>query len=149
MRAGPKKLVGAATALSIVLLNAATAAAQLVQSEVGAEPGDTDTVQLVTSSTEVRRAVVGLLALAFVLGVLGIVYWYKTGQLARERHQRAHSGRHGANRSVQSARRPRPGSERADADAPSSHRYPDASPRLLDANRSSRQRGSWRRDLLG
>jgi len=123
VRAGPRKLSVAVLAFSIVLSDAATAVAQLVQSDVDAQPGDTGTVQLVTSSTEVRRAVVGLLALAFVLGVLGIVYWYKTGQLARERHARAHRGRHRA--------------------------QPSAAARPPQRPRTSQPRSSWRRDLLG
>lgn len=89
-------MIGAATTLFLVLFDAARAVAQLGQSEVGVDPGEAETLQLVTSSTEVRRAVIGLLALAFVLGVLGIVYWYKTGQLARERFARGYAGRHGA-----------------------------------------------------
>lgn len=88
----------AAGALIFVVLDAAAAMAQIVQSEVGAEPGSTETTQLVTSSTEVRRAVLGLLVIAGVVGLVTILYWYKTGQQARQRFARRYGGRHLAGR---------------------------------------------------
>ena len=76
----------------LTLADAAVARAQLVQSDAEPESGPPDVTQLVTSSTEVRRAVIGLLSLAVVAGLLGILYWYKTGQQARDRHARQYGG---------------------------------------------------------
>lgn len=70
--------------------------AQIEQSEAESQPATSETTQLVTSSTEVRRAVVGLIALAGITAILTVLYWYKTGQQARERHQRQFGGRHRA-----------------------------------------------------
>lgn len=70
--------------------------AQIEQSEAESQPATSETSQLVTSSTEVRRAVVGLIALAGITALLTALYWYKTGQMARERHQRQFGGRHRA-----------------------------------------------------
>ena len=70
--------------------------AQIEQSEAESQPATSETNQLVTSSTEVRRAVVGLIALAGVTALLTALYWYKTGQMAKERHQRQFGGRHRA-----------------------------------------------------
>lgn len=84
-------VAGAAICL---LFDASAALAQVVQSEIGGEPGSSETTQLVTSSTEVRRAVLGLLVIAGVVGLLTIVYWYKTGQQARQRFARRYGGRH-------------------------------------------------------
>lgn len=78
----------------LTLADAAVARAQLVQSDAEPESGPPDVTQLVTSSTEVRRAVIGLLSLAVVAGLLGILYWYKTGQQARDRHARQYGGKH-------------------------------------------------------
>ena len=70
--------------------------AQIEQSDAESQPATSETTQLVTSSTEVRRAVVGLIALAGITALLTVLYWYKTGQQARERHQRQFGGRHRA-----------------------------------------------------
>ncbi len=90
----PRILLVASIAIVVLMLDASAVMAQISESDVDAQPGSVETTQLVTSSTEVRRAVVGLLALAFVSGLLMIVYWYKTGQQARERFMRRHGGRH-------------------------------------------------------
>lgn len=81
-------------AVAAVVAQATRAMAQIVQSEIDSEPGSSETTSLVTSNTEVRRAILGLLTLAFIAGVLGIIYWYKTGQQARERFARKYGGRH-------------------------------------------------------
>lgn len=70
--------------------------AQIEQSDAESQPATSETTTLVTSSTEVRRAVVGLIALAGITLLLTVLYWYKTGQQARERHQRQFGGRHRA-----------------------------------------------------
>jgi len=84
----------ASVAVATVVVDASAAMAQIVQSEIDSEPGTSETTTLVTSSTEVRRSVLGLVTLAFVVGVLAIIYWYKTGQQARERFARNYAGRH-------------------------------------------------------
>lgn len=100
--------------IHVWFLTAGPVAAQLVQNDESSEPAVSQTTQLVTSSTEVRRAVIGLLAVAFLTGLLAIVYWYKTGQLAREQFAREYGGRHAAPRDGKpspfsaSARQPRP-----------------------------------------
>ena len=70
--------------------------AEIGQNDAEIEPSQTETTQLVTSSTEVRRAVFGLIAVAVVTAILTALYWYKTGQQARERHARQFGGRHRA-----------------------------------------------------
>lgn len=89
-----KACIVMALALTWLAFDAVPAFAQLVESDVDAQPGITETTQLVTSSTEVRRAVVALLAIAAVAGLVFILYWYKTGQQARQRFARQFAGRH-------------------------------------------------------
>lgn len=83
-----------AAAVVFVLFDAPAAMAQIVQPEAEVQPGSTETTQLVTSSTEVRRAVLGLLVIAGVVGLITILYWYKTGRQARHRFARRYGGRH-------------------------------------------------------
>ena len=80
----------------VIALDAPAAMAQIVQSDLESEPGTSETTQLVTSSTEVRRAVVGLIVVACVTAILTLLYWYKTGQQAKERHAKQFGGRHRA-----------------------------------------------------
>ncbi|MGI9623855.1 MAG: hypothetical protein ACR2PK_13540, partial [Acidimicrobiales bacterium] len=90
----------------VIFLDARPAMAQVVQSESDIEPSTSQTTQLVTSSTEVRRAVYGLLTIALVTLVATMLYWYKTGQQARKRHARQYGGRHSSDPAT-SARRGR------------------------------------------
>ncbi len=74
-------------AFSVVylLFDANGALAQITESDKEYVPGTNETSQLITSSFEVRRAVIALVAIA-VLAVIGLVYyWRKTGQWARDR----------------------------------------------------------------
>lgn len=87
---------GVLAAVTYLLLDAPAAMAQVVQSDAQAQPGSSETTQLVTSSTEVRRAVIGLVVIAGVVGLITIFYWFKTGQQARERFARRYGGRHRA-----------------------------------------------------
>jgi type II secretory pathway component PulF len=89
-----KAFTVAATVGAWILFDAVPALAQLVESDVDAQPGVTQTTQLVTSSTEVRRAVVALLGIAAAAGLIFVLYWYKTGQQARQRFARQYAGRH-------------------------------------------------------
>lgn len=106
-RRGLRRQVALAIAVTAttVLVDIPAAMAQIVESDIDAEPGTTETTQLVTSSTEVRRAVIGLLAVAALAGVLFIIYWYMTGQQARERYARQFGGRHAARSPQHGARR--------------------------------------------
>ena len=109
MQAGRKRtLFGAAIALVVFIADAPAAMAQLVQSDVESETPTPETSQLVTSSTEVRRAVIGLIALAVVVALLGFWYWYKTGKQAADRHAHKYGGRHhgGPNAAPQAAAAP-------------------------------------------
>tara|TARA_B100000131_G_scaffold319407_2_gene365228 strand:+ start:203 stop:559 length:357 start_codon:yes stop_codon:yes gene_type:complete len=59
--------------------------AQITESNKEYVPGENETSQLITSSFEVRRAVVALIVIA-VVGLIGLCYyWRKTGQWARGR----------------------------------------------------------------
>lgn len=64
----------------VMWLGAGVAAAQSADDAQGAEE-----VRLVTSTTEVRRAVIGLIATACVLSLATGIYWFKTGEQARAR----------------------------------------------------------------
>ena len=88
--------VAVGVAVSLVVFDARAAMAQIVESDVDAQPGTTETTQLVTSSTEVRRAVVGLLLIAAAAALVLVLYWYLTGQQARERYAQQFAGRHAA-----------------------------------------------------
>ena len=72
--------------VSIIISNAELALAQITESDIGYEPGSNETIQRITSTFEVKRAVIGLLIIAAIAGVIFFFYWYKTGQWARERH---------------------------------------------------------------
>tara|TARA_B100000929_G_scaffold262272_1_gene227531 strand:+ start:70 stop:480 length:411 start_codon:yes stop_codon:yes gene_type:complete len=73
-----------------LLLDANTVLAQITESDKEYVPGTNETSQLITSSFEVRRAVIALIAIA-VLAVVGLVYyWRKTGQWARDRFVEEH-----------------------------------------------------------
>ena len=59
--------------------------AQITESDKDYIPGENETSQLITSSFEVRRAVIALIVIA-VVALFGLwYYWRKTGQWARAR----------------------------------------------------------------
>ena len=72
--------------LGLLVVNAEFVFAQIIESDIGYEPGSNETIQRVTSTFEVKRGVIGLLIIAAIAGVIFFFYWYKTGQWARERH---------------------------------------------------------------
>lgn len=74
----------------LLVLNSGTAFAQITESDKDYVPGVNETTQLITSSFEVRRAVIGLLAIAGLSLLALSFYWYKTGQWARERFLEEH-----------------------------------------------------------
>lgn len=95
-----------ATAL---VASVATAGAQVEQSDVGSEQGGLETSQLITSNSEVRRAVVGLLAIAGIAFLVFVIYWALTGRAAKARFAHEFGGRHAV------AARPRRGRRRRKA----------------------------------
>ena len=59
--------------------------AQITESDKDYIPGESETSQLITSSFEVKRAVIALIVIA-VVALFGLwYYWRKTGQWARAR----------------------------------------------------------------
>ena len=59
--------------------------AQITESDKDYIPGENETSQLITSSFEVRRAVIALIVIA-VVALFGLwFYWRRTGQWARAR----------------------------------------------------------------
>lgn len=76
------------------LVELSIASVRFLQSGTGSESVPVEATQLVTSSTEVRRSVIGLVALAVIVFVLGVLYWYRTGQMARDRYSREYENRH-------------------------------------------------------
>lgn len=89
-----------------------SAVAQVEQSDIGSEQGGLESTQLVTSNTEVRRAVVGLLVIAAVAFIVFAVYWVLTGRAAKRRFAHEFGGRHAQNA------RPRRGRRRAASAGP-------------------------------
>ena len=64
--------------------------AQITESDKDYIPGENETSQLITSSFEVRRAVIALIIIAAVT-LLGLwYYWRRTGQWARARFAEEH-----------------------------------------------------------
>ena len=64
--------------------------AQIIESDKDYIPGENETSQLITSSFEVRRAVIALIVIA-VVALFGLwYYWRKTGQWARGRFVEEH-----------------------------------------------------------
>ena len=85
-----KCLFGLSTVAIAFHVNIADAVAQITESEKDYVPGTNETSQLITSSFEVRRAVIALIIIA-ALAVIGLVfYWRKTGQWARDRFIEEH-----------------------------------------------------------
>tara|TARA_A100000164_G_scaffold137406_1_gene122053 strand:- start:784 stop:1254 length:471 start_codon:yes stop_codon:yes gene_type:complete len=81
-----KIILSLCCSIGTLMFIATSAYAQITESDIDYEPGSNETIQRITSTFEVRRAVIGLLIIAAVAGILFFFYWYKTGQWARERH---------------------------------------------------------------
>ena len=71
---------------SVILCSAASA--QVNESEIGSETGLNESISRLTSTFEVKRAVIGLLIIAAITVVLFFFYWYKTAQMAKENYVR-------------------------------------------------------------
>ena len=71
---------------SVILCSSAFA--QVNESEIGSETGLNQSISRLTSTFEVKRAVVGLLVIAAISIIIFFFYWYKTAQLAKENYVR-------------------------------------------------------------
>ena len=71
---------------SVVLCSSAFA--QVSESEIGSETGLSQSISRLTSTFEVKRAVIGLLIIAAISVILFFFYWYKTAQMAKEKYER-------------------------------------------------------------
>ena len=65
-----------------------SAFAQINESDIGSETGLNQSISRLTSTFEVKRAVIGLLVIAAISVILFFFYWYKTAQLAKENYVR-------------------------------------------------------------
>ena len=67
------------TALSLgvlfVITKAVNALAQITESDIDSQPGSNETIQRITSTFEVKRAVIGLLIIAAIAGITFFFYW--------------------------------------------------------------------------
>lgn len=57
--------------------------AQISESDIGSESGINESISRLTSTFEVKRAVIGLLIISALLVLLFFLYWYKTAQMAK------------------------------------------------------------------
>ena len=71
---------------SVILCSSAFA--QISESEIGSETGLNQSISRLTSTFEVKRAVIGLLVIAAISVILFFFYWYKTAQMAKENYVR-------------------------------------------------------------
>ena len=65
-----------------------SAFAQVSESDIGSETGINESISRLTSTFEVKRAVIGLLIIAAISVILFFFYWYKTDQMAKENYVR-------------------------------------------------------------
>ena len=65
-----------------------SAFAQVSESDIGSETGLNESISRLTSTFEVKRAVIGLLIIAAISVILFFFYWYKTAQMAKENYVR-------------------------------------------------------------
>ena len=72
--------------LSVVFCSSAFA--QVSESDIGSETGLNQSISRLTSTFEVKRAVIGLLIIAAISVILFFFYWYKTAQMAKEKYER-------------------------------------------------------------
>ena len=65
-----------------------SAFASVSESDIGSETGLNESISRLTSTFEVKRAVIGLLVIAAISVILFFFYWYKTAQMAKENYVR-------------------------------------------------------------
>ena len=63
-----------------------SALAQVSETDIGSETGVNESISRLTSTFEVKRAVIGLLIIAAISVILFFFYWYKTAQMAKENY---------------------------------------------------------------
>ena len=63
-----------------------SAFAQINESDIGSETGLNQSISRLTSTFEVKRAVIGLLVIAAISVIVFFFYWYKTAQMAKENY---------------------------------------------------------------
>ena len=79
-----RKCLFAFSCFSIIFCNSAFA--QVSESDIGSETGLNESISRLTSTFEVKRAVIGLLIIAAISVILFFFYWYKTAQMAKEKY---------------------------------------------------------------
>ena len=65
-----------------------SALAQVSETDIGSETGVNESISRLTSTFEVKRAVIGLLIIAAISVIIFFFYWYKTAQMAKENYVR-------------------------------------------------------------
>jgi len=63
-------IITAWLSIGLLIVNSELAFAQIIESDIGYEPGSNETIQRVTSTFEVKRAVIGLLIIAAIAGMI-------------------------------------------------------------------------------
>ena len=71
-----------------IVIISSSAFAQVSESDIGSETGLNESISRLTSTFEVKRAVIGLLIIAAISIILFFFYWYKTAQMAKENYVR-------------------------------------------------------------
>ena len=82
-----RSLIPALYSLSILFCGHAYA--QVSESDIGSESGVNESISRLTSTFEVKRAVIGLLIIAAVSVIVFFFYWYKSAQMAKESYLEA------------------------------------------------------------
>ena len=77
------------TVCSLSMLFCGHAYAQVSESDIGSESGVNESISRLTSTFEVKRAVIGLLVIAAVSIIVFFFYWYKSAQMAKESYLEA------------------------------------------------------------
>ena len=82
-----RSLIPALYSLSVLFCGHAYA--QVSESDIGSESGVNESISRLTSTFEVKRAVIGLLVIAAVSIIVFFFYWYKSAQMAKESYLEA------------------------------------------------------------
>jgi len=72
--------------LSVIFCSSAFA--QVSESDIGSESGLNESISRLSSTFEVKRAVIGLLLVAAISVIIFFFYWYKTAQMAKKNYVR-------------------------------------------------------------
>ena len=74
------------TFCSLSVIFCSSAFAQVSESDIGSESGLNESISRLSSTFEVKRAVIGLLLVAAISVIIFFFYWYKTAQMAKENY---------------------------------------------------------------